>query len=266
MLLTPNDKYVIELTADTTAVYGNIIDLYDFDRCTGVLSNERNIIVPDTNLLACGCSFSPNGRYLYVSTNIDLFQYDTYSSNINASIIKVATWDTLYSPLKTTFLFHQLAPDGKIYICTAQGSNLLHIIQNPDDSGTACNFIQNSFFLPIPNALCMPNAPNYDLGAWIGSPCDTLGLGLPSTLGEELSISVSPNPANSIANFVYHLPTNKHVTLTIYDGYGKIVARQSLYGVFRNFMLHTDKLANGLYYWVAQNGEVSTSGKLVVVH
>ncbi|HRC33207.1 MAG TPA: hypothetical protein PK736_07160 [Bacteroidia bacterium] len=246
------------------------INLFKFDRCTGMFYDSVFFQVP--KLLGSyldwtnGLAFSPSGRFLYVCQYTKIWQYDTWSSNIAASQIQVAEWDTVYNPFETYFFNMQLAPDKKIYISTWGTNYSLHTIENPDSLGMACNVNQNSVSLSFPNS-SVPTFPNYDLGPLIGSPCDTLGLGvLQNNSMEQLEITVSPNPANSIANFVYHLPTNKQVTLTLYDGYGNIVARQSLYGVFRNFMFHTDKLANGLYYWVAQNGEVSASGKLVVVH
>ena len=185
-------KYAMMLTVDTSTLY-NIIDLMDFDRCNGQFSNAREVIVPDSFLLSFGCSFSPNNRFLYVSNQIEIYQYDTWDPFMNSNVQLVAQWDSFVSPLKTKFLFHALAPDGKIYISTSEGSNVFHYIQDPDLPGLSCTIVQNSFFLPTNNDICMPNAPNFSLGPMVGSSCDTLT----STRGPD-------DIESPIFNLVYH--------------------------------------------------------------
>ena len=44
-------------------------DIYDFDRCTGMLSNPRTLVF-ESNAQAYGfATFSPNSRYLYLYLN-----------------------------------------------------------------------------------------------------------------------------------------------------------------------------------------------------
>lgn len=185
-------KYAMMLTVDTSTLY-NIIDLMDFDRCSGQFTNAREVIVPDSFLLYAGCSFSPNSRFLYVSDQIEIYQYDTWDPFMNANVQLVAQWDSFVSPLKTKFYYHTLAPDGRIYISTSEGTNIFHYIENPDLPGLACNVVQNSFFLPTLNASCTPNAPNFSLGPMVGSSCDTLT----STRGPD-------DIESPIFNLVYH--------------------------------------------------------------
>ena len=98
----------------------NLIQLFDFDRCSGILSNSE-IIEPEhiesgSHLSSC---FSPDGSKIYVTRTLGgaaqedswLYQYDLTASNIAASR------DTIYHP----FAPEQggtlrLAPDDKIYI------------------------------------------------------------------------------------------------------------------------------------------------------
>ena len=73
----------------TKLVYTNLIglmEIYDFDRCTGMLSNPVTLHPEPTAApygRFVGCEFSTSGRFLYVSTYIDtasrLFQYDLNS-------------------------------------------------------------------------------------------------------------------------------------------------------------------------------------------
>lgn len=71
------------------------VDYLQFDRCTGEFSNAVSFINPDS--FACrGNSFSPNNRFLYVSTLFNLYQYDTWENNMVENRIHVAAWDTFY--------------------------------------------------------------------------------------------------------------------------------------------------------------------------
>ncbi|HRF38555.1 MAG TPA: hypothetical protein PK198_07190, partial [Saprospiraceae bacterium] len=71
------------------------------------------------------------------------------------------------------FYLAQLAPDGKIYINSNNGVRYLHVINQPDSLGLACDVCQHCVELPSINALSLPNFPNYRLHHLEGSPCDT---------------------------------------------------------------------------------------------
>ena len=84
-----------------------------------------------------------------------------------------------YTPspeLVATYFLAQLGPDGKIYLNANQGVNVLHVINQPDNPGTACEFDVRGVKLPTRNAFSLPNFPNYRLGPVDGSTCDTLGI------------------------------------------------------------------------------------------
>lgn len=156
------------------AADGNYIDIYDFDRCSGLLSNHHQFHVTDGYW--GGLAFSPNSRFLYVNQQFNCWQYDMQASDLWASRKIVAEYDGFLSPYPTRFFFMQLAPDGKIYSCTTTGSNVLHVIHNPDELGTDCNFQQHAVTMHTNNALSIPNHPNYRLGPIDGSPCDTVSI------------------------------------------------------------------------------------------
>ena len=90
----------------------------------------------------------------------------------------MAEWDGDVHELSfaTTFATAQLAPDGKIYICTAFSTPLLHVIEYPNRKGVACQVHQRAIHLPNYNDYSIPNFPNFRLGPVDGSACDTLGL------------------------------------------------------------------------------------------
>ncbi len=182
--------------------WGGLIEIYSFDRCTGQITNPTNIeqfrtIAPYPYYISA--SFSPDDSKLYVMSvspanlpgeNDTLFQYDLYAPNIQASKQIIYVYPTYESGMGNM----KLAPDNKIYITAADEiasipypdslfttiNNNLSVINYPDSLGAACNFQPFSFNLGAGKTYFgLPNNPDYELGAWVGSPCDTLSVGLP---------------------------------------------------------------------------------------
>ncbi|MBX2929734.1 MAG: PKD domain-containing protein [Saprospiraceae bacterium] len=152
------------------------VSIFDFDRCSGELSNPVQFTYADT-AWAGGIAISPNSRFLYVSSFRYVYQYDLHASDIEASRITVAVWDGFYDghpAFPTTFYLAQLGPDGKIYITSNSSTKYLHVINHPDSLGLACDVCQHCVELPTKNSWSMPNFPNYRLHHLEGSPCDTL--------------------------------------------------------------------------------------------
>ncbi|MBK9045377.1 MAG: hypothetical protein IPL74_01325 [Bacteroidetes bacterium] len=203
------------------------LDLYDFDRCSGDLTNHQSLNFPDS-VYRTGIAFSPNNRFLYANTQLNIFQYDLWAANIDSSVQLVASWIPANMPLPTTFWNCQLAPDGRIYVGTWNGNHILHYIDLPDSMGVNCNVVQNSFYLASRN-LTVPTYPNYQLERLIGSSCDTL-TSLQEPESESLLVNVFPNPASSQFTITYDFPTNKDGEFMLYDAYGKEVIRKKLYG------------------------------------
>ena len=154
------------------------IRIFDFDRCSGQLSNEIFMEYSRTvhNILSPGLAISSNSRFLYFSATDTIYQYDLWTDDIPSSEIVVGEYDGNVDPFQNLFYLAQLAPDGKIYISAPNGSVYLHVIENPNEKGLACNFNQRGVNLLNYNGTTLPNNPNYRLGPLDGSPCDTLGL------------------------------------------------------------------------------------------
>lgn len=151
------------------------INIYDFDRCSGELYNPIQFTYADS-AVCLGAAISPNSRFLYVSSWLHVYQYDLWADDIEASGITVAEWDGFadLDIFSNTFYLAQLAPDGKIYINSPNSTKHLHVINQPDSLGLACEVCQHCVELPSWNSFSMPNFPNYRLGHEEGSPCDTL--------------------------------------------------------------------------------------------
>ena len=135
--------------------------LFDFDRCTGLLSNERNVWGVDGGytLGGIGASFSPNGRFLYLTgDSFKLYQIDTYSNSINNSKILLSRFNL---PQLNHPDYHQLGPNGKIYIEGYGAPTPISVINYPDSSGFACG-LDTFAYDSLPGiTLGMPNFPYY---------------------------------------------------------------------------------------------------------
>ncbi len=207
------------------------LEIFDFDRCTGLLSNPVHIAIEDYNQMG-GVAFSPSGQFLYVSSVLDVYQYDVTVADIAGSMVHLGTWDGFYSPsppLATVFDIAQLAPDGKIYISTGNGTFHLHVINAPDLPGLACDFQQHAIELPTYNFNSLPNHPNYHLGPIDGSVCDSLGINTltPSVLGSARTATVFPSP--STGQFTISYPANSEVgSLEILDAAGRVILQERI--------------------------------------
>lgn len=151
------------------------LDIFDFDRCSGLLSNFRRIYKTGNDGLGTGVAISSNSRLLYLSKPYQLYQYDLWSDDIESSGTLIDIYDGYLSPFETVFMRSLLSPDGRIII--RSGSvDIFHVIDYPNKIGTECSFRQHAIQLPALNDQTIPNNPNYRLGPLDDSSCDTIGL------------------------------------------------------------------------------------------
>ncbi|MCB0636331.1 MAG: hypothetical protein KDC54_06920, partial [Lewinella sp.] len=155
---------------------GAYIDIYNVDRCAGLLSNQITFNIPVSGA-AVGSAISSNSRYLYVTSTLYIFQYDLWAGDVAETKDTVAVYDGFYDPwLPASFFMGQLARDGKIYISSPNSVMSLTVIEHPDRGGDSCNVNQHAVQLPVLVAFGIPTFPNHRLGPIDGSPCDTLGI------------------------------------------------------------------------------------------
>ncbi|MCC6542177.1 MAG: T9SS type A sorting domain-containing protein [Flavobacteriales bacterium] len=247
----PPDAGQVCFSPDGTlfAYFYENFEVFPIDRCTGMFSEP---IIATTNQFdyGRGVAFSPNGRFLYLSTTMDVYQFDMEAPSIADSEVHIAHWDSTYSPFPpfaALFDNMQLAPDGKIYIGTGTGTQVLHVIHNPDEPGLACNLEQHGIDLPRYFMNSLPNHPNYHLGPLAGSPCDTLGLAVaPLSLGEGLGVRAYPNPSNGQFNLSYPVHPDAGL-LEVLDLQGRVVyqSRLAAWSQVHNVSLQSE--AAGMY-------------------
>ncbi len=155
------------------------VDVFDFDRCTGQLSNQQQFFLAGGEYGAGGgVAISPNSRYLYISYSDYLYQFDLAAEDLWATLDTVGVYDgyTEWGFIHSRFYLQQLAPDGKIYINSTSAPKVLSVIEYPDQPGELSGLAQHAIQLPMFNFRALANHPNYRLGPLDGSPCDTLGL------------------------------------------------------------------------------------------
>ena len=202
----------------------NDIQVFDFDRCTGEFSHPLHLALPMEAKYTCGLALSRNGRFVYTSTGVKVYQFDLAASDPQSSRVLIAEYDAETDPLATTFNAMQLAPDGKIYVTNTNGMYLLTVINNPDAPGLACNLVQHGVELPSKIGLWVPNFPNFRLYGLEEGPCDTLTTAL-YIVDKPISVlSVAPNPAQDLVQFGY---VGEQVgQLQIFDAAGRLVWSQ----------------------------------------
>jgi len=176
---------VSTLNGDKIAVVSDqgIIEVFDFNRCTGKLDNPK--FLGDRKSLFYGCSFSPSGQYSYVSdatrdTTRVLRQFDLNSPNPIQSQTKIH-----FTSIKDDWPGqHLLALDGKIYISHHYGYNqnqttfypvnqLISVIHQPDLSGLLCDFQPHSLDIrPYRTSAHLPNLPNFNIATFPRPPAN----------------------------------------------------------------------------------------------
>ena len=268
-MFTNNGERFITITGNELRkpAYFNI---YDFDRCSGVLSNHQRIIFTDSIYGVLGGAVSSNSRYLYVSRYDYILQFDLEANNILASMDTVAKYDGFKSPVTgcpTTFFLSQLAPDGKIYISVAPcATEYLTVINDPNKKGKDCNVQQHAIYLEVNNSWEVPNSPNYKLGALKGSGCDTLVMVGNKELDKVLDkITLVPNPASDVVRLL-NLPTNLEVKIEIVNLQGNLLKTKTFDNSNSTLELSFQEYPSGIYFIrVSSNQQLLSTNKLVII-
>ncbi len=247
--------------------YWGLIEVFDFDRCSGNLSLFSTI---ETENLALqkqyfGSSISPNGRFIYVSNTDNIFgdslrlnQYDLTAPNIAASKINIYT-----AQVPASGGMHAVAPDGKIYMACLYEEGFpysdtthniytdnLSVINHPDSLGLACDFQPFSFYLGGNRSYWgLPNNPNYDLGRDSGSVCDTLqwtGI-MDANQSMQLTATIYPNPAKDKLTLQLSYLINQ-AELIICNALGEKCFSEKSITPSSTITIDVSKLKEGLYF------------------
>ena len=258
-----------------------IIEVFDFDRCSGILSNANIIFdslwVSDGSFM--GSAFSPNDSLLYIIKGLYypfyLLQYDIYSQDMD-TIAQITGTQTVLKRGRTPSHI-RLAPDGKIYMTASYTDTLgyiyfpyadscyfpenmyLGVINNPNVKGVGCNFNNFGFYLGGKRTYWgLPNNPDYELGALQGSGCDTITNLAPELCCSNLLLKIFPNPANETITIKFN---NKNVAdYTVFDTHGRKAQQGKIND---NNSISVKQLPQGMYFVFVSNNEISCNSKFI---
>lgn len=243
------------------------IRIYNFDRQLGSLSNEQVIPWrPAEQGRATSCEWSPNSRFLYVMQFDSLFQLDTWAEPSEDGLEFIDEWNGAVDPVRMFFHKSALGPDCRIYIRPNSSSRSFHVINRPDEKGTACDFIQQGIRLPYATSSgSFPNHPRFRVDE--EEKCDP---SITSLFGEDIfwrrDLTTYPNPVSDILYVV--LPDNKKGDIYIMDMSGKII-KQNRNVTDRTYEININDMTSGIYNleFVPEhnNEQVIYTSKVVIV-
>ncbi len=241
--------------------------ILDFDRCTGMFSNPQTVKILSPVGGFC-IAFSPNSKYIYFGSFNTLFQVNTDTSDIAASLDTIAIEDNYCYPFSftcTNFWYGYLAAKGKIYVTSGSGNIDLNYINKPDSDGISCDMRQHALRIPCYSARGNVYHPNYYLGPVIGSACDTLSHVGIYELSSIKNLSVKPNPVHD-GNFrvSYLMPQNQNGILTIRNLMGEKIYQMNLPTWSTMQDLNLPQLHDGVYFISVTSGNAISTKRLVV--
>ncbi len=241
------------------------LHLFDFDRCNGLLMNQRNSKLPYTTSAATGLAFAPSSKYLYLTLGERVWQIDTDDNTPVQNKIEILVSDHFGWPYEFFYDQMQLAPDGKIYFVSDNGANYINVIHDPDKKGLACKPVAHAHMITF--NLSNPNFPHFRLGRAWNTICDTLftDINEPEVAFKYEAIYVYPNPAHSQVNiFIPDHLLHQDISYRIYNLQGKLIDHNSLKP---NRDISITNLQKGVYYIsVFCKKDLILNEKLVIIN
>ncbi len=253
-------------TKFASCLRSDFVQLFDFDRCTGLFSNPIHLTQDSVDYAVSVC-FSPNSRFLYFNDIFRLWQYDIQSQDIKQSEELIAVWDTfVFRDIFPTLFFQtRLAPDNKIYMCMFGGTNVfLHRINYPNRKGKDCQFIQRDIRLPNRHSGTLPYFPNFKLGPVIGSICDSI---YQVKIKEDLFIGPNPVKDELKIEFRKDYSFNIPMQFELYSTDGKLILNQSLHSITNQYRISLTGIPHGLYIFrlMSDTKEWTKTGKIIII-
>jgi len=180
------------------------VELFDFDASTGIVGNPITLARWDIgfgSFEVYGVSFSPDNTKLYHTSGGNLWQYDL-TDYTAAAIIASRTMITPVSGGRVPAGVvggMQIGPDGKIYIAVNYNAPWVGVINNPNDRGNACGYVEQAYDMGTVVAIDVfwDGLPNNidarpvieDNGLIVRSPAP------PYCIGDSVQLSAAPGSA-----------------------------------------------------------------------
>lgn len=201
----------------------NGLNVFDFDRSTGSLSNQRIKKLDYERRVFTGIEYSPNGRFIYLSLNDTLLQVDTWKPDFPEEV--VAVYDGVQDPFPAGFHGMSLAPDCKIYISSTNSTRSLSVINFPNKKGMACDVTQHNIKLYYSNGNSHPNFPRLRVDE--EDVCDSLELytNITDHISRSVSLAkIAPLPVNDICK----IDSKINGSISLYDLRGILLKEQRI--------------------------------------
>lgn len=158
---SPDGTQMAAASNDPFAISGGL-ELYDFDKTTGILSNNVILDSSSTHGYFYGACFSPDNNKLYVTTSSfakngiynfgKVRQYDLSLPTTPAIIASNTTIYTDWNMIDDNIGDLKRGADGRIYLGSGKpnpsNAPSMHRINFPDNAGLACGFTANAIPLP----------------------------------------------------------------------------------------------------------------------
>lgn len=214
----------------------------DFDRCSGLFSNDRFMPLPPNAFGGGGVAFSKDGNKLLVSTQLSIQVADLTLAVPQLDTI-VGSNDIVGSSLNLM----QYGPDGKIYLSNLGRDRYYHVINTPNEQNIG--FQQRGLNIANFAVRTLPNYPNYRLYDIPGSVCDTLGINAPMVgitapnLSKEETIQIFPNPTTGLL-YWSGINENAQAKLRIHDLMGNLILERE----GTNGVADLGKFQEGFYF------------------
>lgn len=245
---------------------------FDFNRETGQLSNPELInAIPNDSTYVSGVAFSPDSRFLYVCSFFHLYQIDTEAEDMQASLELIARFDEDYEELfPAYFLSMQLGPDCRVYITSPNSTFFLHVIDQPNEKGQACNFIQRGLHLPYLQAISIPIFPHYRLGTEhpICDPGIVAPLVYPSSTVNFINdphYRFSPNPTREHLTLENFQTFEQGTSWELHDLNGRLLQTEKLTAGAQSQNIQLVNLAPGVYLQTVRSEETLIWRSKVVI-
>jgi hypothetical protein len=206
--------------------------VYDFDRCTGELTNPVEydlkpwITSPEDYNPSC---VSPDGtKYYFSRTNPDSipFRIELIQLDLNTGVFTSINFDNGYP---------YLTPNNK-HIVQSYDTNPfsidpfvgLSIIYNPNENANNIIFEQGKFNIHnFGIASAMPNCANYRLGPVDGSVCDSLGINAINQVINPQYV-IYPNPSHDYVTLRSNSTFSSKGTIQLFNQLGQLIANKTI--------------------------------------
>ena len=210
------------------------VELFDFDNSTGIVSNMVRLPDGDNDY---GIEFSPDNSLLYRSTldnfgTSSIFQYDITSHDS----VTIASTEYLVGSFTGEYGSIQNGPDGKMYVAVIENLSL-GVINSPNLSGVACNFVQNGFNLGGKES--QGGLPNF-----VVSPFNSVITSVNTP--EAKQVKLFPNPISDYCTLSFENKLHLPHSLSVFNSLGEVVMK--LENITKeNIRINRGELPEGIY-------------------